>query len=74
MKCVGRMDGNTRPKQKYVDTTVFWNIVMPVLGLVILLFIIFVAFSMPSWATTCKSDLFPVRQLAQRLNTNTGPN
>jgi hypothetical protein len=63
-----------RPKQKFIDSTIFWNILLPLLMLLILLFIIFVAFSTPSWATTCKSDLFPVRQLAQRLNMNAGPN
>jgi hypothetical protein len=61
-------------RKKYIDTTVFWNIILPVLGLIIILFMIFVAFSTPSWATTCPPGLFPVRQLAQRLNTNTGSN
>jgi hypothetical protein len=53
---------------KQLDTTVFWHIILPSLSLVILLFVVFVIYTMPDWALTCSPDLLPLRKLAARLD------
>ncbi len=55
---------DTDARVKQVDNTFFWRILLPALVLVILLFVLFVVFTMPDWALTCRPDLLPVRQLA----------
>ena len=59
-------DSDTRAKQ--VDNTVFWHIILPGLVLVLLLFVLFVVYTMPDWALTCKPDLLQVRKLANSFN------
>lgn len=58
-------DRDTRTTK--VDTTIFWHIILPVLVLVLVLFVLFVIYSMPDWALNCSSDLLPVRRLANSL-------
>jgi len=48
-----------------VDTSAFWHIVFPMLVIFILLFVLFVIFTLPDWAISCSSNLFPLRQLAK---------
>lgn len=59
-------DSDTRPKQ--VDTTTFWRMILPALVMVLLLFVLFVVYTMPDWALTCKPDLLQVRKLANSFN------
>jgi hypothetical protein len=59
---------DTRTKQ--LNASPFWNLIVPFMILLILLFIIFVVFTMPDWALDCKTDLLPVRKLAESISKN----
>ena len=37
-------------EKKKPDLTIFWKIVFPVLTIVLLLFVLFITFSLPDWA------------------------
>lgn len=41
-------DANTRPKQ--VNASIFWHMVVPILSLIVLLFWIFVVYTIPDWS------------------------
>ncbi len=53
---------DTRTRQ--VNNTIFWHMILPALVFVILLFVVFVIYTMPDWALTCSPDLMTVRKLA----------
>jgi hypothetical protein len=56
-------------RSKQVDASSFWHIILPFVVIVILLFILFVIYTLPDWAISCSSDLFPVRELAKVTST-----
>jgi len=60
---------DTRTKQ--LNTSPFWHLIVPFMILLILLFIIYVVFTMPDWALDCKAELLPLRSLAQKISKNT---
>jgi hypothetical protein len=53
---------------KVVDNTVFWHMILPALVLIFLCFVLFVVYTMPDWAITCRPDLMTVRKLAASFN------
>lgn len=54
-------------RSKMVDTSNFWRIIFPTLCVVILLFVLFIVFTMPDWALTCEQGLGPVRESIRQL-------
>jgi hypothetical protein len=55
-------------RTKTLDTSTFWHIIFPLLSLVILLFVLFVIYTMPDWAITCPAGLQSVRNLASSIS------
>ncbi len=47
-----------------LNTGVFWQVVFPILCLVLLLFVLWVVYTMPDWALTCSSNLDSLRRFA----------
>jgi hypothetical protein len=58
-------------RSRQVDTTTFWHIIFPVLVLVILLFVLFVVYSMPQWAIGPSTDLESLRRFPASVNVGT---
>jgi hypothetical protein len=40
--------------EKKVDTTMFWHVVLPILTLIILFAVLFIIYTLPDWALTCR--------------------
>jgi hypothetical protein len=64
-------EDNQQTRTKQLDTGNFWRIIFPILCLVLLLFILFVIFTMPDWALTCGTGLESVQALAKTLKDKT---
>jgi hypothetical protein len=47
-----------------LNAGVFWHVVFPILCLALLLFILWVVYTMPDWALTCSSNLESIRRFA----------
>lgn len=41
--------------EKKVDTTMFWHVILPILTLIILFAVLFIIYTLPDWALTCRS-------------------
>ena len=53
-------------RTRHIQTSTFWHIILPILTLIILMFVLFVIYTMPDWALTCSSNLESIRRLATR--------
>jgi hypothetical protein len=58
-------------EKKQISTTRFWNIIFPILCLLLLLFVVFVIFAMPDWALTCEPGRLAMRKFAASISTAT---
>jgi uncharacterized membrane protein len=56
-------------RSKQVNTSTFWHIIFPVLAIIILLFVVFVIFTLPDWAISCSSNLVSIQSLAKAPST-----
>ena len=54
------------PQKKVANVTIFWNVIFPILVIILLLFVLFIVYAMPDWALTCSSGLESMRRLASR--------
>ena len=59
---------NQSARSRQVNTTTFWHIIFPVLVLVVLLFVLFVVYSMPQWAIGSDTDLESLRRFPVSAN------
>jgi hypothetical protein len=41
--------------EKKIDDTMFWHVILPILTLVILFAVLFIIYTLPDWALTCRS-------------------
>jgi hypothetical protein len=54
----------TDGKQKQLNTSGFWHVILPLLVLIVILFVLFVVYAMPDWALTCPPAMAGVKRLA----------
>ena len=52
-------------RSKNLNMSSFWHIVFPTIMLLLLLFVLFVVYTMPDWALDCKAGLGPLRSIVQ---------
>ena len=55
----------TDTRTKELNTVSFWHVIFPMLVLVLLLFVLFVIYSMPDWALECPSGLETLRRVVK---------
>jgi hypothetical protein len=62
-----RMADSQSARAKQLQTGIYWHIVFPLLVLVLILFVLFVIYTMPDWALTCSEAASPIRRFASGL-------
>lgn len=58
-------------RTKQLNLSTFWHVIVPVIVSTILIFIIFVVFTMPDWSLDYSDNILPLRTMAERLSKNT---
>jgi len=58
-------------RSKNLNMSSFWHIIFPTIMLLLLLFVLFVVYTMPDWALDCKTGLAPLRSIVQAAATAT---